>query len=159
MEFSNIHTLSATARARGSAQPPSPMMDGYDGNPSRSFPANREQWLLPVPASSAPRPVSAPAVLIKVTIGRPNFSACFMRRCGLPITLWMRLTEICLRLSCRFFPFESQALSPPPLPKRAHAANHGTIVTEISIPVQLNKIFKDSLGKTRQAHEFDRGPA
>ena len=59
----------------------------------------------------------------------------------------MRLTEIPFEVVLQILSFLNTDYCHRLFAQTAYSTNHGTIVTEISIPVQFNKIFKDSLGK------------
>ncbi len=80
MAFSSISTSSATPRASAPPLPPSPITVATIGTRTSVSVWMQAAMALLCPRSSDPMPGSAPGRSMKVTIGRPNFSACRISR-------------------------------------------------------------------------------
>ena len=97
MEFSIIHTSSATASANAPPLPPSPVTLVSTGVFISDISNRLSAIARPCPRSSAPIPGYAPGVSTKHITGLWNFSACLIRRsdflypsgCGIPKFLYI----------------------------------------------------------------------
>ena len=103
--FSIIQTSFATAMASAPPLPPSPITMESTGTIRSDISKRFLAMASPCPRSSASSPQKAPGVSTKHTTGRPNVSACFMRRSAFRYPSGDGIPKLRLMLSFVFLPF------------------------------------------------------